>query len=164
MSTKEDLILVGIIASSHGIKGCVCIKSFTKPATNIIKMKVVNALKENTTLKLVSENAKGQLICQINNITSRNAADELRGSQLFCEATNLPDLEEDEFYIEKLKGLPVVDSNLKALGQITGIFNFGAGDIIEVKVLDSGKKELFPFNKQFFPVISENYVVLTVNN
>ena len=164
MSTKDDLILVGIIASSHGVKGLVCIKSFTNPATNIIKMKLVNALKENISLKLVSKNAKGQLICQINNITNRNAAEELRGSQLFCEATSLPQLEEDEFYIEKLKGLTVVDSNLKALGQITGIFNFGAGDIIEVKFLDKDKTELFPFTKQFFPVISEDYVVLTVNN
>ena len=43
MHTKDNLILVGIISSVHGIQGCVAIKSFTSPITNILKMDLVNA-------------------------------------------------------------------------------------------------------------------------
>lgn len=164
LNTKESMILAGVISSAHGIQGCVIIKSFTSPATNILKMNLVNAAKENITVKLVRENSKGQLICRVNNISDRNTAETLKGSQLFYYETSLPELEADEFYVGKLQGLPVVDENLQTLGQIKGILNFGAGDIIEVKFLDRAKTELFPFTKQFFPVISKEYAVLVVNN
>ncbi len=164
MHTKDNLILVGIISSVHGIQGCVAIKSFTSPITNILKLDLVNAFNENITLKFVRENSKSHLICRINEINDRNVAETLKGSQLFCSATSLPKLGQEEFYVKELQGLLVVDENLQPLGQINGIFNFGAGDIIEVKFLDRAKTELFPFNKQFFPIVAEHHVVLTVKN
>ena len=45
--------------------------------------KIVYALKENITVKLVRENSKGQLICRINNIRDINSAEALKGSHLF---------------------------------------------------------------------------------
>lgn len=162
MDTKDNLILVGIISSVHGIQGCVTIKSFTSPITNILTMDLVNALNEKVTLKFVRENSKSHLICRINDISNRNAAEMLKGSKLFCHPTSLPKLGQEEFYVKELQGLLVVNESLQPLGQINGIFNFGAGDIIEVKFPSSAKTELFPFNKQFFPIIAEHYVVLTI--
>ncbi|QQV74955.1 Ribosome maturation factor RimM [Rickettsia tillamookensis] len=159
MNSLENLILVGVIKSCHGIKGHVILKSFTEPATKILERNLVNESGEDIHIKLISQNTKGELICTFNDIATRNEAENLKGYKLFCLRASLPKLEEDEFYIADLNHLPVLNQDHKKIGKIKNILNFGAGDIIEIEFLDQ-TTELLPFNKEFFPVITKDYVVL----
>ncbi|WP_347938673.1 ribosome maturation factor RimM [Rickettsia oklahomensis] len=159
MHSLENLILVGVIKSCHGIKGHVILKSFTVPNTKILERNLVNASGENINIKLMSQNAKGELICTFNDIATRNEAANLKGYKLFCLRASLPKLEEDEFYIADLNHLTILDQDHKKVGKIKNILNFGAGDIIEIEFLDQ-TTELLPFNKEFFPVITKNYGIL----
>jgi 16S rRNA processing protein RimM len=159
MNSLENLILVGVIKSCHGIKGHIILKSFTEPATKILERNLVNESGEDVHIKLISKNPKGELICAFNDIATRNEAENLKGYKLFCLRANLEELEEDEFYIADLNHLPVLDQNHKEIGKIKNILNFGAGDIIEIEFSDQ-KTELLPFNKEFFPVITKDYVIL----
>ncbi|AFC71371.1 ribosome maturation factor RimM [Rickettsia australis] len=159
MNSLENLILVGVIKSCHGIKGHVILKSFTEPATKILARHLVNESGEDIHIKLISQNAKGGLICRFNDITTRNEAENLKGYKIFCLRASLPEPEKDEFYIADLNHLPVLDQNHKEIGKIKNILNFGAGDIIEIEFLDQ-TTELLPFNKEFFPVITKDYVTL----
>ncbi len=161
MSIKEGLIFVGVVSSAQGIKGNVYVKSFTMPNTNIIKMNLVDELGEKIVLKLLSQNSKGDIICRFNDINNRTLAEGLKGCKIFCHRSDFPSLSEDEFYIEDLKGLLVLDSNLVVIGKITNIFNFNAGNIIEIEFVSDKIVELFPFNKQFFPVITKDHAILT---
>ncbi len=160
VSIKEDLIFVGVVSSVHGVQGNVYVKSFTTPNTNIIKMNLVDELGKKIILKLISQNSKGDIICRFNEINSRTLAEGLKGCKLFCHRRDFPSLSEDEFYIEDLRGLLVLDSNLVAIGKITNVFNFKAGDIIEIEFISNKKVELFPFNKQFFPVVTKEHAIL----
>ncbi len=164
MFIKENLILVGAILSGQGLKGNVVVKSFTSPTVNIIDMQLVNHLEEKIILKLLNQNSKGDLICRFNDINNRTEADALKGLQLFCDRSNFPVLDNEEFYIADLKNLPVVDPQLVPIGKIINIFNFGAGDIIEVKFTLNEKSKLFPFNKQFFPVVTKEYIILNLSS
>ncbi|WP_121542790.1 ribosome maturation factor RimM [Candidatus Rickettsia colombianensi] len=159
MNSLENLILVGVIKSCHGIKGHVILKSFTDPATKILERNLVNESGENIHIKLISQNAKGELICTFNDIATRNEAENLKGYKIFCLRASLPELEEDEFYIADLNHLPILDQDHKEIGKIKNILNFGAGDIIEIEFSDQ-TTELLPFNKEFFPVITKDYVIL----
>ncbi|CEO17841.1 Ribosome maturation factor RimM [Rickettsia monacensis] len=159
MNSLENLILVGVIKLCHGIKGHVILKSFTDPATKILERNLVNESGENIHIKLISQNAKGELICTFNDIATRNEAENLKGYKIFCLRASLPELEEDEFYIADLNHLPILDQNHKEIGKIKNILNFGAGDIIEIEFSDQ-TTELLPFNKEFFPVITKDYVIL----
>lgn len=163
MSIKEDLILVARVSSASGIEGNVVIKSLSSPKTNIINMNLVDKLRNKVTIKLLRENSNGDLICKFNNINNRNDAEKLKNHKIFCARADFPKLSDDEFYIEDLKGLSVVDNNFINIGKITNIFNFGGGDIVEIKFTNSNKPELFPFNKNFFPIITDDYAVF-VNN
>ncbi|WP_341793811.1 ribosome maturation factor RimM [Rickettsia endosymbiont of Ceutorhynchus obstrictus] len=160
MTLSQNLILVGVITSSHGVQGNVIIKSFTYPAANIAEMKLVNKSGEDINIKLINQNSQGNLICKFNKISNREEAASLKGYKLFCLREVLPELEEDEFYITDLNNLPVFDQSMKPLGKIKNIFNFGAGDLIEIEFLDK-KIELLPFTKIFFPIITKDYVVYT---
>lgn len=159
MNSLENLILVGVIKSCHGIKGHIILKSFTEPAASIFERNLVNESREDIHIKLISQNAKGELICTFNDIATRNEAENLKGYKLFCLRASLPEPEEDEFYIADLNNLPLLDQEHKEIGKIKNILNFGAGDIIEIEFLDQ-TNELLPFNKEFFPVITKDYVIL----
>ena len=74
------------------------------------------------------------IIAKISGIDDRNAAETLRGTELFIERSALPDLKENEFYQADLIGFDVVRNGTK-IGVIDCFQNYGAGDIIE---LDNG--------------------------
>jgi 16S rRNA processing protein RimM len=76
---------------------------------------------------------KGALIARAPEIASREAADALRGLDLYAprEAFAAPG-DEDEFYLADLIGLRVQHVDGAAMGVVTAVHNFGAGDLLEI--------------------------------
>ena len=158
------LILVGKISSVHGIKGHVIIQSFTDPTSDICKLPLLDADNSIVQLKFYGTNTKHRLICSINDVIDRTSAEKLIGTELFCSKDYLPQIEDkNEFYVEILKNLTVVDQELKPIGVVKNFFNFGAGDIIEIQ-FTTGSKQLFPFTKTIFPEITDSYMLIIMPN
>lgn len=161
----EKKILVGVITAAHGIKGAVIIKSFTDPITNLCNLSLVTEEGKNIKCKLISKKTSklNTLICAVENIHDRNQAEMMKGMKLYCLRFNMPPVDTDEFYIADLINLPVMTNNLELIGIVKNVFNFGAGDIIEIEI-DSGdiknNLQLFPFTHQYFPVITASYIIL----
>ena len=63
------------------------------------------------------------------------------------------DLEEDEFYQTDLIGLRVRDETGRMIGEVNAFFDFGGGDILELKIEGEGL-ELIPFSKAAVPEIN----------
>ena len=79
------------------------------------------------------------------------------------ERAALPDLAEDEFYHTDLIGLEVRGNvSGEKIGKVEALYNFGANDIIEIKLDATGKLEMLPFNKQYVPDVSvkDGFVVV----
>lgn len=158
---EDKLIIVGVISSAHGIKGHVVVKSFTDPAENIVKLPVFDQDNTPVKLKIIRVKSDGNLICSLDNCHSRTEAERFIKKSLYCLRSSLPPITtEDEFYIEDLKGLKVVDLNGNHIANITNIANYGGGDIVEVQFLANGKFEMLPFTKELFPEITKNHAVL----
>ena len=77
-------------------------------------------------------------------VTSREDAEALRGMLLSTSRDSLPDLAEDELYHADLLGAAVFHEDGTNLGEVVALYNFGAGEIIEVKP-DSGSNIMLPF-------------------
>jgi len=163
MTEPKNKILMGVIAAPHGIKGEVRIKSFSDDPLSLSRYQpLYNEVgREVKILKLRLDKTK--LIAQIDGVTDRNEAQELQGMRLFIDRQALDDdLEEDEFYQADLLGFRVVVRDEQGMGQgreeeighISGFFNFGAGDLIEVRAT-SGKSWLIPFSRAAVPVIDK---------
>ena len=60
---------------------------------------------------------------------------------------------EGEFYHADLIGLAAVDPEGKPLGEIVAVQNFGAGDLLEIRLTGSGKTELVPFTDATVPEV-----------
>jgi 16S rRNA processing protein RimM len=143
--TPRDLILVGVIIGAHGIRGEVKLKSFTADPKAIATYGPLVSAKgetfEITRLKLQTED----FIAALKDVSDRNRAETLKGTELFITRAQLP---KDELYLHDLIGTPIFNNDI-ALGTIIGFENFGAGDLIDVKIEGREDTVLIPYNKTF---------------
>ena len=89
---------------------------------------------------------------------------EFKGCLLFVEEETIREaLDEDEFLIDELVGLDVVDAEGKKLGFVVGVSNNGATDLLSVKT-NSKNVSLVPFVKAIVTGVSLKDKKVTINN
>jgi 16S rRNA processing protein RimM len=156
METKpaiSELICVGAVTGTRGVKGDVRIKSFTADPQDISSYGPLFDKTGNITYELkVTGQAKGQLIGRIVGTPNRTAAEKLKGLQFFVPRDSLPSTNDDEYYFSDLVGLSVEDTDGKALGTISSVENFGAGDVLEIVGVVNGGL-MVPFTKETVPQV-----------
>ena len=81
-------------------------------------------------------------------INSREEAEVLKKKDVFIDSNQLNKLGVENWYHSDLIGLSVETPKGDLIGEIRAIYNFGAGDVIEIKLI-SGKVEMIPFTKDF---------------
>lgn len=143
--TAEKRVALAAVAGAHGIKGEVRLKLFTDSAANLARHRELFV--GGKTLILHSARDAGKtVIARFDGIADRSAAEALRGALVEIDRTDLPPLEEGEYYHADIIGLACVDDAGALLGTVAGIENFGAGDLLEVE-RDNGKRSLIPFRE-----------------
>ena len=102
------------------------------------------------TLKSVRPGNNGA-IARFAEVTDRNAAEALRGTELTITREELPPLGEGEYYHADLLGLNAVSESGEPVGTIVTVENFGAGDVLEIEKPD-GKRFMVPMLRKPCPV------------
>ena len=151
---KPNRVLLGRIAGAHGIRGDVLIKTFTAAPESIGAYGPLADKSGARTFEIqsVRVTAKG-VVARLKGVADRNAAEALKGIELYVERERLPAADEGEFYHADLIGLAAVDGEGRPVGEIVAVHNFGAGDLIEVRLAGSGKTELVPFTDDAVPEV-----------
>lgn len=147
---QSEKILLGRIGAAHGIKGEVLVASFAEDPSNIAAYGPLSDRSgtRNYDLKVVRVTPKGVLV-RIKGISDRTAAEALRGIELYVDRNKLPEPTDDEFYHSDLIGLTAINSDGTKIGTIIAIENYGAGDLVEIRLDGSTKTELIPFSDAF---------------
>ena len=98
---------------------------------------------------------------KIKGVDDRNTAETLVGTRFYVSRDVLPDLDDEEYYHADLIGLEARNSSDEIIGEVNAIYNFGAGDLIEIKMA-SGQLEMLPFTAQFVPTINikEQFIIV----
>ena len=140
-----DHLAVGAIAGPHGVHGQFKVKLFAETPAALEQYGALQ-IDDGRALKLSvkSVNSKGLVIVSAVGVNSREAAEALRGMLLSTSRASLPDLAEDELYHADLLGAVVFNEDGTNLGEVVALYNFGAGEIIEVKPA-SGTNVMLPF-------------------
>jgi len=151
---RASRVCLGVIATAHGLKGEVKIRCFASDPTALT---AYGPLTDETgtvnyTVVRYREN-KGIVVAALEGVRDRNAAEALRGVQLFLDRSRLPATAPDEFYQADLEGLPVRHVDGRALGTVIAFHNYGAGDLVEVEREDGGRF-MVPFTADFVPSVS----------
>ena len=134
-----ELIEIGQIVNTHGIKGEVKLNPWTDDLYDLLDLDVFYK-KDGSVLPVASSRVHKNTIiikfCEVNDMTS---AEKLRGTTLYTEKVPLP---AGRYYIKDLIGLRAVDKTGE-FGRLTDVFNTGANDIYEIKT-DDGKTLYLP--------------------
>lgn len=158
----SDLICLGVIIGTHGVKGRIKVKTFTDQPENLTKYgKLQDHDGKVYDLHITSFQPKN-IIAEVVGVKSMEAAEELVGKELFVRRDQLPEPKDGSYYYEDLVGLEVRLGDRTKFGQIKSMSNFGAGDIAEITLEKNGRDEMFSFNSNIFPEINmkEGYVVI----
>ncbi len=154
MTRPQALILMATIGAAQGLKGEVRVNSH---ASDPLKLIDYNFFVDSSGARFEIERGrahKNVLIAKFKGIDDRTVAEKLNGTQLFVGRSVLDRVieEDDEFLYADLVGLKVRDETGHDWGKIVAVFDFGAGDILEIKGLD-GKLRMIPFSKAAAPVV-----------
>lgn len=150
-------VTLAAIAGAHGITGEVRLKLFAQGLESLTVHKVFTAGGHTLTLKSIRPDKIGA-VARFAEITDRNAAENLRGTLLTVPRDSLPPLAEGEYYHADIIGLPVVTTAGDAVGTVTAIENFNAGDILEITLPD-GKTTMVPFRAPAVPAVGASVIV-----
>lgn len=136
------------IGAAQGLRGEVRAKTYTTEPTALGDYGNLHAADGRVFEILDIREMKDMAVVRFKGVNDRNAAEALRGLDLFIERDNLPSdlLEDDEFFYADLEGLEAFDATGKSYGVVTGIFDFGAGDLLELKA-PAKRPLLIPFSE-----------------
>lgn len=142
----DKRILIGEIATAHGIKGFVKVKCFADDPGLLQNGPLFTGESGDAVLSLTLKNPmKDFWLGAVEGIDDRNAAETLRGTKLYIDRAALPAPEDGEYYYEDLKGLKAVDEDGANVGTVIGVANFGAGDLLDIRPADGGDSFYLPF-------------------
>ncbi len=150
-------VTLAAVAGAHGITGEVRLKLFAQGLDSLTVHKVFTAGGRTLTLKSIRPDKIGA-VARFAEIGDRTQAENLRGTLLSVPRASLPPLAEGEYYHADIIGLSVVTTTGEAIGTVTAIENFNAGDILEITYPD-GKTVMVPFRAPAVPDVRDVVVV-----
>jgi 16S rRNA processing protein RimM len=156
------LVCVAAVAAAHGVRGAIRLKTFTESPENVgaYGPPMDQDGRELFAIQVIGRTRDG-VVVQAEGIDDRDAAEALRGLRLYVPRARLPEPEADAFYYDDLIGLAVRDTTGRDLGRITGVHNFGAGEVLEY--LDTrGQERMLPFSRTIVLDVDVNDGQVTV--
>lgn len=157
-------ILLGVVIGAQGLKGEVKVKTFTESPDKLGAYGALHAKDGRRFVVQTARAAKADIaVVRFDGVADRNAAEKLKGLELFVARDALPPTDEEEFYHADLIGLAAHDTDGRVLGTVSAIHNFGAGDVIAIARAD-GSDMILPFTRGVVPTIDvkAGFIVIAV--
>src|SRR5262245_52221048 len=134
-SASDKRIRVGKIGAAHGVRGDIKLWSYTADPLAIADYGPLETADGKRRFEIETLRPQGDfLVVRLAGVSDRNAAVLLRNLELYVSREKFPETEDDEFYIADLVGLKAHDAGGVPFGEIVAVHNFGAGDLIELKL------------------------------
>jgi 16S rRNA processing protein RimM len=161
-----EMLVVGRITGSHGIRGWVKVHAYTEPLENFLEFGSWQ-LRRRDGLEPVEFDAgrrqgKG-LVVHMKGVNDRTTAETFKGIEILVPATMMPALEEGDFYWRQLQGLAVWCHPQGAqggqtaagsapekvlLGTVDHLIETGANDVLVIRACEGSvdlRERLIPY-------------------
>ncbi len=147
--TETSLVRIGRVAGAFGVRGEVRIRAYGDDPLALVRYGVMRTADGAPLLTLLSGRAaNGHVIAVTRELADKEAADGLRGVELFVERAVLPTPEEDEYYLVDLIGLRAESPEGAFLGRVAAVQNFGAGDLLDIEGEAGASRYFLPFTRE----------------
>ena len=146
-------VLLAAILGAHGLKGEVRVKTFTETPDSLGVYGPLHAKDgRGFTLEAQRPGKDGEVIAAFAEVRDRDAAEALKGTELFVSRAALPEAANGEFYHADLVGLDAEDNQGRRIGKVAAVHNYGAGDVLVIAA-DTGDEILIAFTRENVPEI-----------
>ena len=153
---ENNLIFIGVVGNAKGLKGNVQINYFSKDLEKFKSYEYFYLGEKKEKYKVQKHFISGgSFSLKFFDINSREEAEVFKNKDVFIDSNQLNELDGENWYHSDLIGLSVETPKGDLIGEIEAIYNFGAGDVIEIKLI-SGKIEMIPFTKDFVKDVKIN--------
>ena len=160
----EDMLRVGVISSTHGVRGEVKVYPTTDDAKRFKKLKTVilDIRPEPVTLNI--ENVKffkNMEILKFKEFNNINEIEKYKGRDLLIHRNQAVKLGPDENFIVDLIGLKVVTDEGEDFGVLKDVLKTGANDVYVIE--GSNKEYLFPAIRECIKNVDLDAKIMTVH-
>jgi 16S rRNA processing protein RimM len=170
IEVSDEYLIIGNTCGIYGLKGWVKIKSFTEPDTNILSYKdcYISTDKQSwQTAKMENGKVHGKgLVAKFAGFDDRTAVEKMGKFFIATKLSDLPELEQQEYYWHQLEGLEVFSvytdqgsekNNRVLLGKVHHLLETGSNDVLVVQASTGSiddRERLLPYRPE---------VILSVN-
>ncbi len=153
MDTQGRRILLGRVHGAFGVRGELKLESFTDPERAIFRyqpwiLRDAQGRERELSGARGREGGKG-LVATIEGIEDRDAAEAMRGTEVWVPRSALPPPAPGEYYWVDLEGLRVSNVEGVDFGTVSHLFSTGANDVLVAR----GDRE------RMIPFVTPDYVV-----
>jgi 16S rRNA processing protein RimM len=147
---NQKLVVIGMIVGVHGLEGNVKVRSYAESTALFGPDRELTARRgdgRETVYRIRwAKPHGGLLLLSLQGVDDRNAAEALKGTEVFIDRTRLPELEEGTYYWADLIGLDVYARDDAYLGRVASIIPTGGNDVYVVR--QDGEDLLIPATEQ----------------
>jgi 16S rRNA processing protein RimM len=143
----DDAVEVGRILGAWGVKGLIKVQPFSSDPQALFSTKrwflqapqevaapLVSALAAHPLLKVIQAKEHGEVVvATVQDLQGRDAAQALRGARVFVSRASFPTAGQGEYYWVDLIGLTVVNRQGVVLGDVVGLMETGAHDVLRIR-------------------------------
>ena len=155
----EQLLQVGVISSTHGVRGEVKVFPTTDDVKRFKKLKkvILDTGKEQLPLEIEGVKFFKQfVILKFRGIDNINDIEKYKGKSLLVDREHAVKLKKDEYFIADMIGMDVFTEEGELFGALKDVMETGANDVYIIEMTD-GKEVLVPaINQCILDVDIEN--------
>jgi 16S rRNA processing protein RimM len=138
---EPEYLVVGLLRRAHGLRGEMLMEVITDFPERLQTNVPVFLGQQHRAAVIESGRALGRgMLVKLRGIETSDAADALRGQQVFVTSEGRAPLQGGQYYHHQLLGSNVVDEHDHPLGRLIEILQTGANDVYVVE--QAGGKEL----------------------
>lgn len=159
----EDLLQVGVITGTHGLKGEVKVFPTTDDKERFLDLEEVLLDTGDELLELKVEYCKffkKFVFVKFEGLDDINGVEKYKRCPLLVTRDNAVELEEDEYFVADLLGLTIVDDSGVTIGKLENVIETGANDVYEVLTEDGGRILLPAIKECILDVDMEEGIIL----
>ena len=131
----DDVLLIGRISTPFGVRGELKVALISSRPESLAKIKRVFAgpTLQPYTVTRFHEHKTNLYILRLQEVTTRDQAEELRSTDLYILAKEAAPLAEDEYFLHDLVGLQVRTQAGEEVGKVVELIETGANEVLVVR-------------------------------
>lgn len=146
---SNTLVPVAKLGAVHGLQGAIRLYSLNKDSSGIKKYKSwyskVDDQWQQCKFSSIKPHSKGAFLAKLEGVDNPETAKKYVNMILSVQRSELPVLEDGEYYFRDLKNLQVINLQKHVFGKVSYVMETGANDVLVIMDEAGEKERLLPY-------------------